>query len=161
MKASAMLKTYLQDHHAGSTTGVELARRAAGSNEDNPEYGPGLARIAGEIEADRDVLERLMDDLGTGPNRVKDTGAWTVEKLGRLKPNNRLLGYSPLSRVIELEGLLLGVSGKLALWEALRGVLGERLDEFDFAELAARAVDQRSRLEALRLKAAAEALTTD
>ena len=39
---------------------------------------------------------------------------------GRLKPNGQLTGYSPLSRVVELEGLALGITGKLALWKALR-----------------------------------------
>jgi hypothetical protein len=102
-----------------------------------------------------------MDHLGTGPHRIKDLGAWTFEKLGRLKPNNSLLSYSPLSRVVELEGLALGVTGKLALWRALRQVLGDTLGEFDFVALAARAENQQGRLESLRLKAVAEALAAD
>jgi hypothetical protein len=116
---SELLRTYLQDHHAGSTVGVELARRAAGANQDT-EFGKPLARIADEIAEDRESLERLMERLGVKPHPVKDAGGWVAEKLGRLKPNNRLLGYSPLSRVLELEGLLIGVTGKLALWEARR-----------------------------------------
>jgi hypothetical protein len=59
--------------------------------------------------------------------------------------------------VIELEGLVIGVTGKLALWEALRTSVGERLEEIDFAVLADRALDQRDRLTELRLKAVAEA----
>jgi hypothetical protein len=58
-----MLRTYLQDHHAGATAGLELARRAAGSNEES-DYGPELLEIAGEIEADRESLERVMERLG-------------------------------------------------------------------------------------------------
>jgi hypothetical protein len=161
VQAGAKLKTYLQDHHAGSTTGLELARRAARSNADDPAYGPELARIATEIDEDRETLERLMDHLGTAPHRIKDLGAWAFEKLGRLKPNNSLLSYSPLSRVVELEGLALGVTGKLALWRALREVLGDAEGEFDFVALAARAEDQQRRLEGLRLKAVAEALAAD
>ena len=157
MNANEFLSTYLQDHHAGATAGVELARRAAGSNEDHPS-GPELARIAEEIEEDRQVLERVMDELGVGKSSVKDVAAWTAEKLGRLKPNNRLLGYSPLSRVVELEGLALGVTGKTALWEALRETVGSRVEGVDFEALAARARDQRTRLEELRREAAAEAL---
>jgi hypothetical protein len=157
---SDLLRTYLQDHHAGSTVGVELARRAASSNEDSP-YGAELAKIAGEIEPDRETLEQVMEQLGVKPNRIKDVGGWTAEKLGRLKPNNRLLGYSPLSRVLELEGLVIGVTGKLALWESLRTAVGDRLDGIDFAGLAERARDQRSRLEELRRTASAEALKQD
>lgn len=155
---SDLLKTYLQDHHAGSTMGLELARRTAGANEDT-EYGPELARIADEIGADREVLEQVMERLEVKPSRLKDAGGWTAEKLGRLKPNNRLASYSPLSRVLELEGLLIGVTGKQALWEALRTVLGDSLDGVSFAELADRAADQRSRLDALRRRAAAEAFS--
>lgn len=152
-----MLRTYLQDHHAGSTAGLELARRAASSNEGG-EIGAELARIADEIAADRASLEAVMETLGVKPDRLKDAGGWTAEKLGRLKPNNSLIGYSPLSRVIELEGLVLGVTGKLALWESLRAAVGDRVGDADLAELIERAADQRARLEELRRAAAAEAL---
>jgi hypothetical protein len=155
-EVSNMLRTYLQDHHAGSTAGLELARRAAGSNAES-EYGPELARLADEIEADRDALDEVMSHLGVKPSTVKDAAGWTAEKLGRLKPNNSLVGYSPLSRVVELEGLMIGVTGKLALWESLRTTVGATLDGIDFDQLGTRAADQRSRLEALRKRAAAEA----
>ena len=155
-EVSDMLRTYLQDHHAGSTAGLELARRAAGSNADS-EYGAELTRLAEEIEADRESLREVMDSLGVKPSTVKDAALWTGEKLGRLKPNNSLLSYSPLSRVVELEGLMIGVTGKLALWDSLRGAIGETLNGIDFAALGSRAADQRSRLEALRTRAAAEA----
>ena len=157
---SELLRTYLQDHHAGSTVGVELARRAAGANQDT-EFGKPLARIADEIAEDRESLERLMERLGVKPHPVKDAGGWVAEKLGRLKPNNRLLGYSPLSRVLELEGLLIGVTGKLALWEALRDSLGESLDGVDLVALGDRAQDQRARLEDMRRRAAVEAFKRD
>jgi len=155
-----MLRTYLQDHHAGATFGVELARRAAGSNSEN-EYGPELSKLAEEIAEDRETLEGLMDELGAGPNKVKDSAAWAAEKVGRLKPNNSLLSYSPLSRVVELEGLLIGVTGKLALWQSLRVAAGDVLGGFDLAGLSERAQNQRGRLERLRERAAAEAFTGD
>jgi hypothetical protein len=157
---SDLLRTYLQDHHAGATAGVELARRTAGANRDN-EFGPPLARLAEEIAEDRETLEGVMERLGVRPHRIKDAGGWLAEKLGRLKPNNRLLSASPLSRVIELEGLLIGVTGKLALWEALGDSLGEGLDDVDFGVLGERAREQRATLEGLRRRAAAEAFERD
>jgi hypothetical protein len=157
---SDLLRTYLQDHHAGATVGVELARRAAGSNQDT-EYGEPLARLADEIAEDRETLERVMERLGVKPDRIKDAGGWAAEKLGRLKPNNRLLGYSPLSRVVELEGLVIGVTGKLALWEALRDSIGDSIDGVDFVALGTRAQGQRTDLEHLRRKAAADAFERD
>src|SRR3954454_2090388 len=124
-----LLGTYLNDHLAGSTVGLELAKRARGSNE-GTEYGEVLERVAKEIEEDRETLKRLMSDLGIRRDHPKVTVAWIAEKLGRLKPNGRLLSYPPHSRNVELEGLALGISGKLSLWEALTEVAGEdaRLD---------------------------------
>jgi hypothetical protein len=151
-----MLRTYLQDHHAGATAGVQLARRTAGSNSDT-EFGAELEAIADEIAADREALERIMEELDLKPSAIKDAAGWTAEKLGRLKPNDSLLTYSPLSRVVEIEGLLIGVTGKRALWDSLRTSVGETIGEVGLAELAARADGQRDRLEALRRRAAAEA----
>ena len=151
-----MLSTYLQDHHAGSTAGLELARRSAGANKGS-EYGAELAAIADEIAADKEALERVMEELGASPSKIKDGGAWVAEKVGRLKPNNSLLSYSPLSRLIEIEGLVLGVTGKLALWKALGATVGESAGGQSFAELTARAESQRQRLEDLRLRAVGDA----
>jgi hypothetical protein len=153
------LRIYLQDHLAGSTAGLELARRTRGANE-GTEYGPPLARIADEIEADRRMLQGVMEDLGFGGDRLKIAGAWALEKAGRLKLNGELLGYSPLSRLEELEALSLGVEGKLALWKALDRTLGSdpRLQDVDFDELVERARSQRRRLERQRARAADEAL---
>src|SRR5215211_1878305 len=89
------LSTYLNDHLAGATVGVELARRALGSNE-GTELGAFLERLSGEIEEDRDTLLAVMDRLDIGRDRVKVAAGWLGEKVGRLKPNNRLFGYSPL-----------------------------------------------------------------
>jgi hypothetical protein len=151
-----LLATYLQDHHAGATAGLELARRVAGSNEGN-EYGDELATLAAEIAEDRETLEWVMGELDVKPDGIKDRAAWVGEKIGRLKLNGSWVSYSPLSRVVELEGLVVGVTGKLALWETLRTVVGPGLDGIDFERLATRADDQRARLEALRRRAVVEA----
>lgn len=153
----SLLATYLNDHLAGSTAGLELARRARGSNEGS-ELGVFLAGLTAEIEADREKLGEVMEAVGAGRDRVKVTGAWAGEKVGRLKLNGRLLGYSPLSRLVELEGLTLGVTGKLALWRMLRELGDPRLAGFDFDALIARAERQRDGLEQRRLEAGRLAL---
>jgi len=53
-------------------------------------------------------------------HRYKVLGGWALEKAARFKPNGRLLRRSPLSDLIELEWLLLGVQGKTAGFRALR-----------------------------------------
>jgi len=151
--ADRFLAIYLNDHLAGATLGVELARRLRSSNEGDAEFGQPLARLCTEIEADREALVSLMEQLDVKRDPVKPTFAKVAEKLGRLKPNGRLRSYSPLSRVLELEFLSGLVGGKLQLWNALEQSYGESLDGFDFHDLAARADSQGQRLEDLHLAA--------
>ncbi len=153
-----LLAIYLNDHLAGATGGVELARRLRGSNRDDPAFGPALDEICAEIEADRETLKAIMDQLGVGQNKLKPSLAILGERLGRLKLNGRLWGYSPLSRLAELEILQIGVAGKRRLWRALEHTHADDLPSGEFSALAERATDQLRRLEALHLKAAALAL---
>ena len=158
--AGTRLAIYLNDHLGGSATGRELARRTLQANRGNT-YGVALEDVVRQIEEDVDSLQEVMDRLGVKPDRVKEAMGWTAEKLGRLKLNGQLLGYSPLSRLVELEGLMLGITGKMALWIALSSVLADdpRLEGIDLEELVRRAREQRQTVERLRRKAAREALT--
>jgi hypothetical protein len=143
------LSIYLNDHLAGATVGVELARRAVRSNRDRPEPSEPLAGVCAEIEADRVTLEQVMDRLAVRRSAVKPAAGWLAEKLGRLKLNGQLRGHSPLSRVVELEGLCLGISGKIELWRALERALGAEWSGFDFRQLGERAERQRATVEEL------------
>ncbi|HEY0390599.1 MAG TPA: hypothetical protein VGC63_02690 [Solirubrobacterales bacterium] len=151
-----LLAIYLNDHLAGATAGVELARRARSSNR-GTSFGEKLASLSAEIEADRETLERIMEQLGVKRSPAKTAAAWAAEKLGRLKLNGRLTGYSPLSRLLELEMLQIGITGKLELWQALEQTQSAELSRFDLAGLIERAESQRATAEALRLDAAREA----
>lgn len=152
-----LLGIYLNDHLAGATLGVELARRLRSSNRGEAEFGEPLARICAEIEADYDTLVSLMARLDVDRNPVKPALARVAERLGRLKLNGRLRGYSPLSRVLELEVLATGIGGKLQLWNALEQRFGESLEGFDFHALAERADRQGQEVEDLHLAAAKRA----
>ncbi len=152
----SLLTIYLNDHLAGSVVGVELARRSRASNE-GTELGSVLEELCAEIEADQRTLRELMDRLGVAPSRVKPHAAWVGEKIGRLKPNGQLRGYSPLSRVLELESLCVGIVGKRQLWSAMGTTFGSGLPGFDFDALLTRADAQQQRLEASRLDAVATA----
>jgi hypothetical protein len=159
-EAQKFLATYVQDHYAGSTGGLELAKSAANAN-GGTEFGGPLTRLAGEIAEDRDALKRIMDRLDVSPAPVKAAVAWSAEKARRLKPNGQLLGYSPLSRMVEIEALITGVSGKLSGWRTLKTIApaDPRLDAARLADLEARAEDQLSRLHALGDRAAEVAFT--
>jgi hypothetical protein len=146
MSASKYLSTYLNDHLAASTAAVELARRAAGENVGSP-LGDFLSELAAEVADDRAALRELMTELGVGADRKKIAAGWLGEKGGRLKPNAQLLGYSPLSPLIELDALLLGIEFKRLLWRALRSIAEDYgLPAERFEELAARARRQRDRV---------------
>jgi hypothetical protein len=151
---SNLLAIYLNDHLAGSTAGVELSRRLRKENE-GTEFEPPLSQLSEEIGEDRETLRAIMSRLGVPESQVKAAFAWTFEKVTRLKLNGRLTGYSPLSRLTELEALAWGVDGKIAGWRTLLEVAGsdERLDRSQLDDLIARGERQRETLEQLRVKA--------
>lgn len=146
------LAIYLNDHLAGSTVGLELARRAQGAHE-GTELGTFLTQLVTEIDEDREVLQAVMATLDVNRDSVKVAFGWAAEKVGRLKMNGQITGSSPLSTVVELEGLTLGVEGKARLWRMLRELGDPRLSEFDFDAFHARAKDQRDALEIRRIEA--------
>jgi hypothetical protein len=133
------LSIYLNDHLAGATAGVQLARRIADDG------------LADEIEEDREALVDVMERLSVGRDQARVVLGYGTELALRLKPGGRFE---------DLETLSLGVEGKLALWTALRHSVGDdpRVQGFDFDALITRARSQRRRLEQRRLQAAADAL---
>jgi hypothetical protein len=156
---SKYLATYLNDHLLGATAGGELVRRAARENEGS-DLGAFLSELAAALDADRDSLLAVMEELGVKTDRVKVAAGWVVEKVGRLKPNAQLRGYSPLSPLVELEGLLIGIQGKLAMWRALAEIADELgLDRTRLQELAVRAEGQQADVERHRVPVARRALT--
>jgi hypothetical protein len=156
------LDIYLNDHLAGATLGVELSRRAAAENA-GTELAAFLQVLHREIVEDRHTLEAVMRSLGVDASPLKPGGMWLLEKAGRLKLNGQFRGRSPLSRLVELEGLEAGVSGKRSLWQALDRTFRDdkRLEGFDFDALVARADEQLHGLHEHRLAVAPEAIRED
>jgi hypothetical protein len=152
------LGIYLNDHLAGATGGVELARRAAGA-EHGSSLGPPLRALAEEIAADRESLKELMTRLDVSVATYKVYAGWAAEKAGRLKLNGGLLGRTALAPVLELEGLRLGIEGKASLWRVLRARAAgdERVEAAALDRLLDRAAQQAEVVERLRRQAAAVA----
>jgi len=149
-----LLAIYLNDHLAGSTLGLELVRRALGSN-GGTELGKFLEQLRDDLEYDRNTLKDLMGRLDISPDQLKVAGSWLMEKAGRLKLNGSLTGYSPLSRLVELEALTTGVGGKLSLWQVLSQIQDEPvLVDFDHQRFIERAQAQLDGLEQQRRAAA-------
>ncbi|GAA4664112.1 MULTISPECIES: hypothetical protein [Amycolatopsis] len=152
-----LLGIYLNDHLAGAMAGVDLARRLARSEGEWAGNGK-LERLAEEIEQDRAALLEIMAALGEPVRRVEMWTGRLAEKVGRLKLNGRVVRRSPLSRLVELEAMRLGVEGKVAGWRTLRvrAAVDARLDADRLDELIAGGRSQITRLERLRARAAEE-----
>ena len=150
----SLLEIYLQDHHAAAVAGTRLARRV-GANVSRKEMSGDLSDVAEEIADDLAALEAIMRRLGTGPSRVKDAITRGGELLGRLKLNGRLRERSPLSDVVELETLVVGITGKQALWVSLRSAAVLPAEELD--QLIERAERQKRIVESAREAAARHA----
>ena len=154
------LDVYLNDHLAGAMGGIELCRRALRENS-GTDLGAFLEGLLVEILEDRRVLEDVAARLDSDRSRLKPAAVWALEKAGRLKLNGQLRGYSPLSRLIELEALQSGVSAKRSLWQALQAAFRDepRLRGLDFDLLIERANRQLTGIETQRLAAAEDALS--
>ncbi|HEY8047353.1 MAG TPA: hypothetical protein VIF35_24040 [Streptosporangiaceae bacterium] len=153
------LGIYLNDHLAGATAGVELARRVAGAGQ-VPAAAPELRQFADEVAEDRAALRRIMGTLGVPVRGYKVWAAWAGEKAGRLKPNGHLRTRSPLSNLEELEIMRLGVEGKAAGWRTLRALADRdaRLDAGQLDGLISRARRQADFLEESRVRAAQQVI---
>ncbi|MFD4787705.1 transaldolase [Streptomyces sp. NPDC058459] len=156
---AGLLAIYLNDHYTGATGGLELFRRAAGARKGEEEEAV-LTDLARQVEEDRDALAQTMTDLGVSVDRTKVALGWVAEKAGRLKTNGHLFSRSPLSDVLEAEGMLVGVLGKAACWRTLRALADtdRRLNAAKLDTLLERAERQSTALEELRAAAATRAL---
>lgn len=157
----AFLGIYLNDQLALGVLWRELARRAQHNNR-GTEYGDVLARVATGIAEDVDTFRSIMRRLGVRENPVKIGVAVAAERVGRLKPNGRWATFSPLTRFLELEILVMGIVGKKQLWGTLQDLaaLADRMPDVDFNQLIERAELQGNELEPFRARAGTNALAT-
>lgn len=155
----ARLRVYLNDHLAGAAGGIHLAERCRGSNEGTP-LAAFLDTLLVEIREDKATLRGLMDRMDVPVAAPKQALAAAAEVAGRLKLNGQLVGYSPLARLLELEGLSAGVEAKHSLWASLVEVkeVEPAVGALDLDALIDRAARQREGLETQRRAAARAAL---
>lgn len=146
--------TYLNDHLSGSTAALELLEHLESPH---PDLAPLLKQLRNDIEADRKELESFMTGPGAFRSTARQAAAWIAEKFARVKMKVDDLSGSRLKLLESLETLAIGIHGKGALWRALAAA---KLPGTDYERLAARAYEQRQRIEVVRLDAARVALGT-
>ena len=155
--AGDSLDVYLNDHLAGAMLGSDLAEQL-GTSDEAKRWASELEPLAKEIEQDRQQLIDLMEQLGASRNPVKQATTWLAEKGSRVKFSGLTSGDPSLGTFMALESLMLGVSGKLALWRMLAEVRDshDALRSLDIEGLIARGEAQRELLEQTRIRAGRE-----
>jgi hypothetical protein len=151
------LETYLTDHLAGATAGVNISQMASQEHRAD-EHGAFFGEIASEIKADYETLEKLIADLGVDESATKTAAAEIGSKM--MAPKFTGGDDDELNAFVTLETLSIGVEGKICMWKALKTVEGgyPELSSLDLDELIARGESQRERIEATRLEIAPQAL---
>ena len=152
------LVVLLRNHQAGGRAAIDLYDRALSGQRARP-YAARLRTLRDEAREDLDFNESVMRRLGVAASPVQVVGTRITERVGRFKPNGRLVRRSPLSDVVELEGLIAAVHVKLAGWQAAQ--VGEFLTAAESARLTgleARARTQAERLSRMHAEAAADVL---
>lgn len=143
-----MRTLYLNDHLAAAVGWTTLARRMARSNAGSP-LGDLLERLQRDLGDELPLLRALLRESGGHEQRSKQWIARSAERIGRLKPNGALRGYSPLSRLVEAEALVASLALRAAMWRSLVAGFGPQhpVGRFTLSELAERAARQSGELD--------------
>jgi len=141
------LPIYLDDHRAIDDGLVRTAQRVAKSNAATP-WADELRSLSEAVSADAAQLDAIREAAGIDGGTLKQLAARAGERLGRFKLNGHILTYSPLSRVLETEGLMAALELKRARWQTLATLSSDHSEwgAFDFAELERRAAEQIEQL---------------
>jgi ferritin-like metal-binding protein YciE len=151
------LTTYLNDHHAGSLAALEMLDHLVETFEGKT-LGQFFKELRVEIRSDQHALENLIEKIDADESAIKKAGAWVAEKFSRAKIRVNDSADDQLGLLQALEALMLGITGKRALWTALAAA-AERVPQLralDYATLEQRATEQRDRVEAKRREVARE-----
>lgn len=118
--ATDRLAIYLADHLAGSVSAAELVSRLLRSDID-PAVAEALHQVRDSIRRHQGIVRQLLLQRGRRPDRPKDLGAWLAEKLSR--PAMPMGGEDEFGLLRALEALLVGMRGRVALWQAVETIL--------------------------------------
>ena len=145
------LSTYLKDHLAGSVAALNMIDHLIDTYEEKP-LAQFFRDLRGEIAADQAKLQGLVEKH----NAIRKAGAWIAEKFSRAKIRASDSRDGEMGLYLALESLVLGITGKYALWRGLEVAAGvvPKLRGLDYAQLQKRAREQCDRVEAKRLELA-------
>ena len=156
------LQRYLNDHLAGSAGAVHLIEEVA-DHFDLPEAKSFFLALKTKVEADREVLARLVRSIDKEPSGLLEAAGKLAAKVGDLKFSWEGINPGELGMFEALEMLTLGVQGKRLLWQVLdqiRPSFPEWAGE-DFATLKREAGAQRDGVDFWRLQVGGECLVSE
>jgi hypothetical protein len=158
--ADRSLGAYLHSHLIAAAAGERLFEQATKTWKDTP-YGDSLARLTGEVGADKAALYGIAEGLGLAIPTYKKPFAWVGAHLASLGPLNPLHGKGGATGHLELEALVTAVTGKSLLWKTLviLSRTDPRIGQDKVAHLLDRATEQLRELENLLLETTAERFT--
>lgn len=151
------LAAYLHDHLAGSNFAIELLKNLQEQHAGEPLSQFAASELTLLLE-DRQLLQAVIDRVGSESSTLKEAAGWVAEKASRFKL--RHLSSREFGTFEALELLALGIHGRISLWRVLSVIAraDARLPRQDYEALAARAQAQHDRIEERRLQIAPAAL---
>lgn len=113
-----LLLIYANDHLAAAVATRALARRmrSAGRWRD---HGQLLAAVVETATVNVEQIRGYMAEHGLDEQRPKQLLAVAAERAGRLKPNGRIVSTSPLTRMLELDALIVSLVGCRQFWRTV------------------------------------------
>jgi hypothetical protein len=154
MSIHKLLGIYLNDHLAGSTTAIELLTHLVATHAGD-EFAKTATALREEILADRGTLQDLMRHLAISESPIRKASAWLAERVTQLKLRLDDAPNGQLHLLETIEAIALGIEGKRSLWQGLAAAskFNQSLKDTDYPTLIARAEEQRSAAETIRLTA--------
>lgn len=116
--APRLLRAYIADHLQLHRAARELALRLR-RREPEGDLTTLLDEVAVELRRQEGLAGALLRQLGAGPPWVRLALGTLSERIGRLKPNGRIVRPSPLAPVFELQVLQSLLEMSARCWRAL------------------------------------------
>lgn len=150
------LVAYVRDHLTAARNSQEMLAYLEEHALD-PEIRSAAARFSAEAEADREVLEYLAGELRRGRGTQITEARWRKPRRTR---RISVKDDGPVPQLTALEGVALGLLGRIALWDVLIAMTARdpSLPRLDYRGLRSRAREQHGKIEAYRLRFAVHSL---
>ena len=134
---SDALAKYLYDHLCGATIAVEVLTALRESSKGTP-LGNFIASVLNEAVSERECLIRVSGKLGRNADSFRQQ-EWLIKKSALIKRQLFSTSHSGATHAMQYLVMILGP--KVFLWKLL-GIVAktdQRLDDYDFNQLASRA----------------------